>query len=533
MLPHLFETAPSARTVATPSDLRALARPGLPRDLIATFLFMLAYGYQPLYASTQNTYFLHGIAWSGFGQLDRDWLANTQDPTPVFSLMVEGIFGTIGAPGFYFVQLLLTGLYALSLIRIAQSQTRIGASFRAYALFVLGLLIVHSEGVGYVVQQAIGLNTTNLFSDGVAQQTALGHFLQPSSFGVCILASIALFLERRLLAALLVLALAPIFHPTYLIGASLVAAAYLAFGWKQSLWSVRTLALHALLFGLLVLPIALYALLAFRSASPDQAVAARDILVNFRIPHHAKVSHWFGLAAVLKIAIVLAGAALAKGPLRWILLLVFSVSALLTLVQVATGSTFLALLFPWRTSVFLVPTGTALLLAWASAWLAEQAWFHRLPSPAFLAVSLLVIAATIGLGGAYTARAARLDRTESGMWAFVRGHAGENDLYLVPPDLEKFRLQTGIPVFIDGKSHPYRDVEVLEWYRRLRLTEALYRDLDHPAPASCADFQRRISGLGLTDVLAAGGSRSDRPCPFLSRQWSDGHYALYKVAPAS
>jgi hypothetical protein len=49
-----------------------------------TILFGLAYTQAPLYYSNQNQYFLHGISQAGVGGLERDWLSNTADPTPVF-----------------------------------------------------------------------------------------------------------------------------------------------------------------------------------------------------------------------------------------------------------------------------------------------------------------------------------------------------------------------------------------------------------------------------------------------------------------
>ncbi|MCK4727086.1 MAG: hypothetical protein KAT29_14840, partial [Anaerolineales bacterium] len=59
-------------------------------DFIAwTFVFTLVYAQSPLFTSNQNQYFLHGLANAGYGLLNEDWLANTLDPTPVFSLLVE------------------------------------------------------------------------------------------------------------------------------------------------------------------------------------------------------------------------------------------------------------------------------------------------------------------------------------------------------------------------------------------------------------------------------------------------------------
>ena len=41
--------------------------------------------------------------------------------------------------------------------------------------------------------------------------------------------------------------------------------------------------------------------------------------------------------------------------------------------------------------------------------------------------------------------------------------------------MKSFRLATGQPVFIDLKSIPYRDTEIVEWYRRLKLVNDFYQ----------------------------------------------------------
>src|SRR6476646_12149035 len=54
--------------------------------------FAVAHTQSPLFFSNQNQYLLHGLADAGYGHLDRDWLANTKDPTPVFSAGVAAAY---------------------------------------------------------------------------------------------------------------------------------------------------------------------------------------------------------------------------------------------------------------------------------------------------------------------------------------------------------------------------------------------------------------------------------------------------------
>lgn len=107
---------------------------------------------------------------------------------------------------------------------------------------------------------------------------------------------------------------------------------------------------------LLVLPVLLYVALVLQPASPAQLAEAQSILVNERIPHHAKVSAWFSFGAILKIAIIVAGIAVSFHHKRLFMVLsLCTVTGLtLSLLQVMTANTSLALLFPWRLSTWLV-----------------------------------------------------------------------------------------------------------------------------------------------------------------------------------
>src|SRR5262245_38939014 len=79
--------AESARVRGPARFSRILANPATKFGFWA-LVFSLACGQAPLYYSNQNQYFLRGLAAAGHGSLHDDWLANTRDPTPVFSWLV-------------------------------------------------------------------------------------------------------------------------------------------------------------------------------------------------------------------------------------------------------------------------------------------------------------------------------------------------------------------------------------------------------------------------------------------------------------
>ena len=74
--------------------------------------------------------------------------------------------------------------------------------------------------------RTLGDNWMYLLEDGVADQRLLGSVFQPSAFGVLLVLSIYLFLDEYPYWAVICAALAASFHPTYLLGAAALTAAY-------------------------------------------------------------------------------------------------------------------------------------------------------------------------------------------------------------------------------------------------------------------------------------------------------------------
>src|SRR6516162_3029587 len=100
------------------------AAPVRGRGLVAVLVlcglaaFAAAYGQAPLYYSNQNQYFLHGLAAAGDGLLDEDWLANTADPTPIFSGLVALTARFLHPWVFHLYYALLLALYAAALVGV-------------------------------------------------------------------------------------------------------------------------------------------------------------------------------------------------------------------------------------------------------------------------------------------------------------------------------------------------------------------------------------------------------------------------------
>src|SRR5262249_41987977 len=138
------------------------------------------------------------------------------------------------------------------------------------------------------------------FQAGVAGQYVLGFGLQPSVFGVFLLASINAFLRNRPWLAATLACLAPLMHGTYFLGTAMLIFSY------QILLAKDQQVKKALLVGLwalvLVLPMLVYNIVAFAPTSAEIFAEAQRILAHFRIPHHAEVARWLDGIALAQVA---------------------------------------------------------------------------------------------------------------------------------------------------------------------------------------------------------------------------------------
>ena len=84
---------------------------------------------------------------------------------------------------------------------------------------------------------------------------------------------------------------------------------------------------------------------------------------------------------------------------------------------------------------------------------------------------------------------------------YVKQTKSSGQVYLIPTrdnKFDEFRLYTGAPVFINWKSHPYQDFEVVEWYNRNQLAEKFYNS---ESPTACSVLQELSSNYQITHVV--------------------------------
>jgi Domain of unknown function (DUF6798) len=521
--------------------------------LLGTAAFGLTYGQAPLYYSNQNQYFLHGLATAGYGELRGDWLANTADPTPIFSELVAFTYRFLHPWAFHVYHALLGGIYVASLVGLFGYLSGPRDTPRLRLAFFLLLLVVHSALARWASYRLVDLDYPWYLQAGVAGQYVLGGMFQPSVFGVLLILATYLFVTERPYWAVFSLALASTVHSTYLMGSAMLTVGFLYVYWREGQLG------RGLLLGstalLLVLPVTVFVLLRFWPTSPETFARAQDILTHLRIPHHSFPRLWIDPVAVLQIGWVLLGTLLCwRTRLFMVMFMAVALSSAFTLLQVVTGSDSLALLFPWRVSAVLVPIATAVILGrgvlsaarWLDTPLAASVSAGGAAALAIAGIVLMVYQQGFQSG---VEEVAVMDFVKSqrrrgdhylipvqvpNLQASTRGSlssdfkpvaAKKQDDRLIPVDLQRFRLYTGVPIFVDFKSIPYKDTDVLEWKRRLDLNQQIYALLRAGNVTAVLDELRRhrITHVVVTaDVeIQAQGWR---------QVYNDAAYRVYQVS---
>jgi uncharacterized protein DUF6798 len=527
--------------------------------LFWSIILGVSYTQAPLYYSNQNQYFLHGLAQAGVGFLDHDWLAGTRDPTPIFTALVTFIERWLHKDAFYVLYILIFGLYAHALSGIFSEVTGKPRTSPAGLAFLSLLVFLHSGLIRWCSATWFGVDYPWFLQAGVAGQYVLGFGLQPSVFGVLLLEAIHAFLRDRRFSAATWAALAGIIHATYLLSAAFLVLAFMFALVRRGRWPAALAAGAWAL--LLVLPMVIYNSLSFAPTSPQTFAEAQRILVHFRIPHHAVVERWLDPLAMLQVVWILTSFVLVwRQPVFLVLVLPFVFALALTLAQVATGSDTLALLFPWRTSALLVPAATAIILARLVNLLAP-AIERRFPQPTWKSWTTLGLPMLASVAGGIAISISglgyRSNPDEMELLDFVRRNKKEGDVYLLSVDWPKatsgkrgvfstnftpaprrgrdahliavdfqgFRLATGAPIYVDFKSIPYQDAEVLEWQRRLFWVADVYDRLLRNDPK----VPEVLAKAGISHLVTT--VHADIHLPRLEKIYEDANYRLYRLRP--
>ncbi|MEH0153774.1 DUF6798 domain-containing protein [Limibacter armeniacum] len=460
---------------------------------------------------------LHGLANAGLGYLPDDFLANTVDPFPLFSYLVEVTVTYFNEYFLYFHQIVLLSIFVYSTIGVICIVFNIKKFSTTYYFLFLLLTITFSD----ISSEYISYTLFVFAREGVAKQYLLGNMFQPSVFGVLLILSVYQFLNNRILTATILVPITTYFHSSYLLSAGLIIAAYIIYFLTEK--QVKKSIILGLMALLLVIPTLTYILLSFSPTSPDLTKYAQEILVDIRIPHHTKIKEWFSYLVVLKIVLISIALLIVRQHKRLFIIMsmLFFTSMVLSSIQYLTQSNFGALLFPWRVSVLLVPLSSAIILG-------KVVTTIRLTLPVnplfYSTIKKLSIASliTFSIASLYLFTQRYIERQVNvEMYSFVKEHSKKGDLYLVPIAYEDFRIKTLTPIFSDFKSHPYKDSEVIEWYNRIEIIKKIYNK-----GFECDSLRYLCQKYGVTHLLS---DKSISTCGFMNLIYKDSQFSIYQI----
>lgn len=498
--------------------------------LFWSVLFALVYAQKPLFTSNENHYFLKGLADAGYGFLAADWHATTLDPTPVFSRLIRvtyQLFHTMTPVYLYYA--LIMGVYLYSMAGIISHIFALGNSKLKRLVLIGSIILLHSAALRGALSVVIGPDWNYFFEGGVAGQRVLGEAFQPSVFAVFLLLSINLFLHGRPVLAAVLLPLVASMHPTYLLTAALLTIAYIGIEFFNTR-DIKKALVIGLTSLLLVLPVLYHTVVVFAPQNAELYARTRQQMVNFRIPHHAVVAEWFNPSAVAAIVLVLAGMYLVrKSRLVWIMLVLLVFAVTLTLVQVAIDSDSLALLFPWRTSILLVPlascalAGAGISALWArwGDWLNDHSRLLRIA-----VITALAALTVVGVYNFYYEWQQKQSAPENPMYEFVHQHAEAGQVYVIPVSMQDFRLATGVPAVAEFKSIPYQEEDFAEWLGRIHRVSYIYRQPE--AQDTCERLSYIAVEFGATHIVLPQDTFGLQ-CQWLDEIYTDGFYSVREI----
>ena len=164
-----------------------------PWAIVWAALFAIAHGQSPEYYSNQHQYLLHGLAKAGLGHLSEDWLANTQDPTPTFTAIVDWTYRLVGSFGLHAAVLPDAPRYFEAMRRVVEALPGWPERGQARSVFLLMFLVIHASFLRVASAWLTGVDYPWYLQAGLAAQYLLGPGLQPSVFGIFLIFSLTAF----------------------------------------------------------------------------------------------------------------------------------------------------------------------------------------------------------------------------------------------------------------------------------------------------------------------------------------------------
>ncbi len=439
--------------------------------LILSFLFAITVQQFPFYKGN-SLHLLHAIKNFGFNKLQNDWIANTTNHLPLFTIFNHFLIKFFSLKILHLIHFCLLSLCSLFLFLICKTQFKeLKNPFLSLVWFSLFIIIYHEN---------------SLFG-GVAGQDVINEGYQPASFGVLFFVGIYLFLINKNFLSILFICLAASFHPTYVLHSGfLLLGICLYYIFKKEYAQTFKL---SIIYIILILPITLYILLNFFFIDKNLILEGQKILLD-RAVHHAVIQSWFSYKDLLSIMVYIISLIIVFKEKKFFIpfLVLGFISIIFSFIQFFLENNSLALSFPWRSSVFLVPISTMIILSFFM----QNFFAKKKYIKAFSIILIFFSVSTFSVKNHFIENSNKNFYKKMELINKIKENYVNIDRLLIPVSLEDVRMNIGLPIFVDWKHPPFKFNEIIEWKRRMNLTTSFF---------STENFDQKIVILNEIDKI--------------------------------
>lgn len=436
--------------------------------------FILSFSTRPLYTANQNSYFLKIIADTKEPQLKQDFYYNTTNQNGIFMIVHTWLVNIFSEKIFYLINYILLAIYFLSLLTIGEVIGKIKRYTREFFLLGLFIIIIHSQLIRHLAI-LLKINIMAFLTEGVAQQYAIGHAFQPSTYAILYFASIAMVLKNKPIPAVLLAFIPGFFHPTYLFFSIALIPIYFFITRNQNKWLSGTYMISFYLLFILGI-ILLKNYVDFNIVNGNLIDQTGNVITTkIRTPQHFDFFYWFNKESFFKILLIIFGTFLIiKEKLFKIIAPLTIIFGSATILFVALNSQTLNLLTPYRISIILVPLSTLIIL---SKIVGNKIMVERVYLRNFLGnicIFFILFSSFYGIKFVENSFIKYNDREIVYYWAKFN-NTGDK-VFLIPPDWEEFTMYSLKPTYVNWKFNPVKATDVTDWYVRVNKANSFYEN---------------------------------------------------------
>ena len=396
---------------------------------------------------------IHSIKYFDTNKLENDWIANQAHHLPVFVKFNYFLIKFFSSKIIYFMHGVLLALCALYLFLISKNLfPKLETRNLTIIWFAFFIILFHE----------------NSFFSGVAGQSVIDIGYQPASFGILFFIGIYYFMMKKYFLCILLICLGASFHPTYVLHSGFLVLGILSYLILSK--NYKTFFKTLIIYSILILPITLFIIINFLTIDKNLIALGQEILLD-RIPHHADIRYWLSYKDLFFFVTYIYALYIVRNKNFFIFFLIFGTCPiLLSLIKYFLNINSIALAFPWRSSVFITPISSVIIL---SSWIEKiKLDIHKLKIMSF---SLLLFTSTFffikshfinDLNGKFTKKIMLSKEIKNNFDSIER--------ILIPTNLDYIRMYTGLPIFINWKHHAFRFDQLIEWRQRMDLANEFY-----------------------------------------------------------